>query len=37
MLRACGVPVKTGQFQAKMLFEIENDGPVTLHSGYADE
>ena len=30
MLRACGVPVKTGQFQAKMLFNIENDGPVTL-------
>lgn len=30
MLRACGVPTKTGQFQAKMLFTIENDGPVTL-------
>lgn len=30
MLSACGVPVKTGQFQAKMLFEIENDGPVTI-------
>lgn len=30
MLRACGVPVQTGQFQAKMLFAIENDGPVTL-------
>lgn len=30
MLGACGVPVKTGQFQAKMLFEIANDGPVTL-------
>lgn len=30
MLAACGVPVKTGQFQAKMLFNIENDGPVTL-------
>lgn len=30
MLNACGVPVKTGQFQAKMLFSIENDGPVTL-------
>jgi D-tyrosyl-tRNA(Tyr) deacylase len=25
-----GVPVKTGQFQAKMLFTIENDGPVTI-------
>jgi len=30
MLRACGVPTKTGQFQAKMLFTIENDGPVTM-------
>jgi len=30
MLTACGVPAKTGQFQAKMLFTIENDGPVTL-------
>ena len=30
MLRACGVPTKTGRFQAKMLFEIANDGPVTL-------
>ena len=30
MLAACGVPVQTGQFQAKMLFCIENDGPVTL-------
>ena len=30
MLRACGAPVKTGRFQAKMLFTIENDGPVTL-------
>ena len=30
MLRACGAPVKTGKFQAKMLFEIANDGPVTL-------
>lgn len=30
MLRACGVSVKTGQFQAEMLFEIANDGPVTL-------
>lgn len=30
MLGACGVPVKMGRFQAKMLFEILNDGPVTL-------
>lgn len=30
MLEACGVPTRTGQFQAKMLFVIENDGPVTL-------
>ncbi len=30
MLRACQVPVKTGQFQARMLVSIENDGPVTL-------
>lgn len=30
MLRACGVPVRTGKFQAKMLYEIANDGPVTL-------
>lgn len=30
MLRACGVLVKTGKFQAHMLFNIENDGPVTL-------
>ncbi|MGB9620512.1 MAG: D-aminoacyl-tRNA deacylase [Armatimonadota bacterium] len=30
MLEACGVPTRTGRFQAKMLFAIENDGPVTL-------
>ncbi|MCL5105114.1 MAG: D-aminoacyl-tRNA deacylase [Armatimonadetes bacterium] len=30
MLRACGVLVKTGKFQAHMLFNIQNDGPVTL-------
>lgn len=30
VLKACGVPVKTGKFQAHMLFNIENDGPVTL-------
>lgn len=29
-LRGFGVPVKTGQFQAMMLFEIHNDGPVTI-------
>jgi D-tyrosyl-tRNA(Tyr) deacylase len=30
VLEACGVPVRTGKFQAHMLFTIENDGPVTL-------
>jgi D-tyrosyl-tRNA(Tyr) deacylase len=30
MLSECGVPVKTGRFQAKMLFTIQNDGPVTI-------
>lgn len=25
-----GVPVQTGQFRAKMLVSIENDGPVTI-------
>ena len=29
-LRGFGVPVKTGRFQAEMLFSIENDGPVTF-------
>ena len=29
-LRSEGVRVETGQFQAKMLVEIANDGPVTL-------
>lgn len=29
-LRGLGVPVRTGRFQAKMLFEIQNDGPVTV-------
>jgi D-tyrosyl-tRNA(Tyr) deacylase len=29
-LRAEGVEVETGTFQAKMLVEISNDGPVTL-------
>ncbi|MGQ9456276.1 MAG: D-aminoacyl-tRNA deacylase [Armatimonadota bacterium] len=30
MLRACGVPTQAGRFRAKMLFAIENDGPVTF-------
>ncbi len=29
-LGAVGVPVQTGQFRAKMVVEIHNDGPVTL-------
>ena len=29
-LRQNGIPVKTGEFGAKMLVEIQNDGPVTL-------
>ena len=29
-LKEYGLPVKTGKFGAKMLVEIENDGPVTL-------
>jgi len=29
-LRAEGVPVQTGIFQAMMLVEIHNDGPVTI-------
>lgn len=29
-LRAEGVPVDTGQFQAHMAVELVNDGPVTL-------
>ena len=29
-IKKLGVPVKTGQFQAMMLFEIQNDGPVTI-------
>ena len=29
-VRALGVPVQEGVFQAKMLLRIENDGPVTL-------
>ncbi|HET7852927.1 MAG TPA: D-aminoacyl-tRNA deacylase, partial [Candidatus Methylomirabilis sp.] len=29
-LRGRGVPVQSGVFGARMLVEIENDGPVTL-------
>jgi D-tyrosyl-tRNA(Tyr) deacylase len=29
-LRATGVPVATGEFQAMMRVELENDGPVTI-------
>jgi len=29
-LRGAGVPVASGQFQAHMLVEIHNDGPVTI-------
>ncbi|HID11777.1 MAG TPA: D-tyrosyl-tRNA(Tyr) deacylase [Candidatus Latescibacteria bacterium] len=29
-LKAEGVPVRTGEFGARMLVEIENEGPVTL-------
>lgn len=29
-LRASGVPVETGEFQAAMLVTLENDGPVTF-------
>jgi len=30
MLGACGVVCKTGRFQAEMLVDIRNDGPVTF-------
>lgn len=30
LLKANGVPVACGQFQAHMLVEIHNDGPVTI-------
>lgn len=30
MLAASGVPCAKGQFQAKMLVDIQNDGPVTF-------
>jgi D-tyrosyl-tRNA(Tyr) deacylase len=30
VLREQGVQVRTGRFRAKMVVEIENDGPVTL-------
>jgi len=29
-MRSEGIEVSTGKFQAKMLVEILNDGPVTL-------
>jgi D-aminoacyl-tRNA deacylase len=29
-LRGAGVPVETGVFQAHMLVDLENDGPVTM-------
>jgi len=29
-LRASGVPVETGEFQAAMLVSLDNDGPVTF-------
>jgi D-tyrosyl-tRNA(Tyr) deacylase len=29
-VRACGVSVACGQFQAHMLIRLENDGPVTM-------
>jgi D-tyrosyl-tRNA(Tyr) deacylase len=30
LLKAEGVPVQTGVFQAKMMVNVENDGPVTM-------
>ncbi len=30
MARSTGLPVETGRFQAHMLVEIHNDGPVTI-------
>jgi D-tyrosyl-tRNA(Tyr) deacylase len=30
LLQQAGVPVASGQFQAHMLVEIHNDGPVTI-------
>jgi len=30
LLAEQGIPVQTGQFRAKMLVTIENDGPVTI-------
>jgi D-tyrosyl-tRNA(Tyr) deacylase len=29
-LKSFGVPVETGIFQAHMVVELENDGPVTI-------
>jgi D-tyrosyl-tRNA(Tyr) deacylase len=28
--RSTGIPVETGSFQAHMLVQLENDGPITL-------
>jgi D-tyrosyl-tRNA(Tyr) deacylase len=36
LLRAAGVPVKTGAFGASMAVELVNDGPVTLLLDTAD-
>ena len=30
LLAASGIPTQTGEFGARMLVEIENDGPVTI-------
>jgi D-tyrosyl-tRNA(Tyr) deacylase len=30
VVKALGVPVQTGVFQAHMIVELENDGPVTI-------
>jgi D-tyrosyl-tRNA(Tyr) deacylase len=29
-VRAGGIPVETGEFQAHMTVELVNDGPVTI-------
>jgi D-tyrosyl-tRNA(Tyr) deacylase len=29
-LKSLGLPVQTGVFQAHMVVELENDGPVTI-------
>lgn len=35
-LRSAGLEVETGQFQAHMMVEIHNDGPVTIPISSAD-